>query len=131
MGRQQRAEEKFGLTQLGAVFALFFLVLHVILKREDLVFILIAMGFLAVALFARVLLKPLDRVWRGLGTLLGRVVSVILLSVFYFVMLVPLALLRRLFGKPGLALDSREKTQSFWIVRERSRAEAADLDHQF
>lgn len=42
--------------------------------------------------------------WQGLGHLLGRIVSPVVLSALYYLALTPLALLRRLFGADELLL---------------------------
>ncbi len=44
--------------------------------------------------------RPLLKILRGLGLVLGRINTVILLGVSYYVILLPLSLIRRLFTKP-------------------------------
>ena len=63
---------------------------------------------------------PLAIVWLGLTQMLGAVVSKILLSIVYIVLVVPVGVLRRLLGKDSLQLkqfkkgiDSAMKTRNY------------------
>ena len=53
---------------------------------------------------------PFAVVWLGLTTLLGEVVSKILLSVIYFVILFPVSIIRQMMGKDTLDLTSFKKS---------------------
>ena len=71
------------------------------------------------ALFARVApaaLAPLNRLWFGLGILLGKIVSPVVLGVIFFLVITPVSLVTRLFGRDALLLKKRE-VNSYWIDR--------------
>jgi hypothetical protein len=55
--------------------------------------------------------------WMSLGLSLGLVVSTILLTVFYYVAVTPLALIARAAGKDFLTRRLDRKATSYWIVR--------------
>jgi len=58
---------------------------------------------------------PFSILWFGLSNLLGSVVSRIILSMVYFIFVVPIGLLRRLLGKDSLILHKfkKDKTSVF------------------
>lgn len=75
------------------------------------VFFLLA-GFLAPAL-----LRPLNKLWFQLGLLMGRVVSPIVLGAIFFILLSPIAILMRVFGRDELKLKKRD-VSSYWVERQ-------------
>jgi hypothetical protein len=67
-------------------------------------------------LFAPARLAPLNRAWYHLGQLLGRIVSPLVLGIIFFVVLTPVAVVTRLFGRDELRLK-RNQSASYWIDR--------------
>lgn len=72
--------------------------------------------FAAVTLVAPQLLSPLNRIWYGLGLLLGKIVSPIVLGVIFFVLITPISLITRLFGRDELKMKKRS-VDSYWVDR--------------
>jgi len=54
-------------------------------------------------------LAPLNRAWFALSLFLGKVVSPIVLSAIFFILITPVALITRLFGRDALLLKKRHK----------------------
>jgi len=73
------------------------LVLHLMLGWQRLLPLALVVG-LAGALSARMAVL-IDRWWMGLAALLGRFMPVVVLTVVYVVVLLPFALLSRIFGQ--------------------------------
>lgn len=48
--------------------------------------------------------------WFKIGGVMGKINGTILLSIIYFLILLPTSMLKRLFSKPGIALRSPERT---------------------
>jgi hypothetical protein len=63
------------------------------------------------------LLAPLNRAWFGLSLFLGKVVSPIVLSIIFFVLIAPVALITRLFGRDALLLKKRQAS-TYWVDKE-------------
>jgi len=78
--------------------------------------LVVASLFLAATLFAPQMLAPLNRLWYGLGMLLGKVVNPIVLGIIFFVLISPVSLLTRLFGRDELKIKKR-RVESYWIDR--------------
>ena len=73
-------------------------------------------AFALATLLAPDLLTPLNKAWFHLGQLMGKVVSPVVLGVFFVVLITPAAVLSRLFGRDALRLK-RPKAASYWIDR--------------
>jgi hypothetical protein len=70
--------------------------------------------------------KPLAGLWFGLSHLLGTVMSKVVLTLVFFVVVTPIGLLRRLLGKDSLQLKRFKKGQdSVFLVR----AELVEKEH--
>jgi len=123
--------EKFDLSQFGLVFALFFLVLHFATKSGHTLFIYISIALLVVTLFFYRLLIPVNRLWRKLGDILGRIMGSVILGLVFYVLLTPVALLKRLFGKRSMDIDFSLDKTSFWVSRENKEVGGKDFEQQF
>ena len=69
-----------------------------------------------VAIITPGLLTPLNKAWMKLGDLMGKVVSPLVLGVIFFLLITPVALVTRLFGRDELRLK-KTKASSYWIDR--------------
>ena len=98
------------------VCALFSLVLFLVTGRAY--FIYITAGFLAVSVF----IQPLGRLiaigWLRIATAIGTFNSRVILSLFFFLFLTPLALLRRLFTRDPIDKDFAER-ETYWKTVDR------------
>ncbi|NOX36399.1 MAG: hypothetical protein GXO78_02590 [Calditrichaeota bacterium] len=61
------------------------------------------------------------RLWMTLALFLGWIVSRIILTLFYFAVLTPIAILARLKGKKFLQLERDPDAPSYWIKRDPDR----------
>lgn len=98
------------------VCALFSLVLFLITGR--MLFVYIAAGFLAVSVFIQPLGRLIATGWLKLATAIGTFNSKVILSLFFFVILTPLALLRRLFTRDPID-KSFEDRDTYWKTVDR------------
>jgi hypothetical protein len=69
--------------------------------------------FGGVGIFSGYLSRQIARVWMGLARLLGRISNALLLSVVYWFVVVPVALIRRLRKKDKLTHFDRAATSNF------------------
>ncbi len=74
-------------------------------------------AFLLVALAIPSILAPLNRLWLRFGLLLHRIVSPLVLGIMFFLVITPMGLLMRAFGKDLLRLRYDEAAASYWIDR--------------
>jgi hypothetical protein len=73
-------------------------------------------------------LGPVHRAWMGLAHLLSRVTTPIFMSVVYFVVITPVGLLKRLFGRNPM--KAALANGSYWVPRE-ADAMRGDMERQF
>lgn len=90
----------------------------------------IAILFALVSLLAHRWLTPLNKAWFVLGQLMGAIVSPIVLGIIFFLLLTPVALITRLFGRDELLLK-RSSAESYWIDRTPSGPEPDSFKNQF
>jgi large-conductance mechanosensitive channel len=74
----------------------------------------ISVVFLALALAAPRSLRKLKTGWLILGLLLGRIVNPIVLSIFFFLVVTPTAILMRLSGRDPLRLRRDPAATTYW-----------------
>jgi hypothetical protein len=78
----------------------------------------LASVFAAVAIFRPHILRPLNQAWLGLGRLLHRVMSPLIMGAVFFLCITPIAWIMRLRGKDVLSLSRRPDLSSYWIPRQ-------------
>ena len=78
--------------------------------------LVVAVLFAGVTLLAPQALTRLNRLWYDLGMLLGKITSPVVLGVIFFVLITPVALALRLFGRDYLKMRKRS-VESYWVDR--------------
>lgn len=68
------------------------------------IFVSLALVFLLITLIKSVVLLPLNKLWMGLGFLLGKIVSPIILGIIFLGLFTPIAILMRFRGRDELRL---------------------------
>jgi hypothetical protein len=84
----------------------------------------------AITLFAPQLLTQLNRLWYGLGLLLGRIVSPIVLGIIFFVLIAPISLITRMFGRDELKIKKRA-VDSYWVDRSPPGPQSESFKNQY
>lgn len=76
------------------------------------------------------LLTPLNRLWMAFGLLLGKIVSPLVLGLIFMVLITPVAVSTRLFGRDVLRMKKRN-VSSYWLERDPAGPEPASFQRQF
>jgi polyferredoxin len=77
-------------------------------------------------------LKYVYIVWMSLAIVLGYIVSTVLLTIFFFLVITPIGLIARLAGKDFLSLKLNRQAPTYWLAREgKSPKTPADYERQF
>ena len=90
--------------------------------------IIISVIFLILGLLNSKLLSPLNNLWIKFGEILGKVIAPIVMAVVYFLILTPISLLVRLFGKDLIGMKFSNTIKSYWIKRKKH---LGTMDKQF
>jgi hypothetical protein len=108
-----KLNRKFGYVVAGAL--LFIAAFQYVFKhKQDTIVFCIAIILLLFTLIKPVWLTPLRIVWDKIGHILGIINTYVLLTLFYVVILTPLSLVMRLFGKDILKLKYAPRQSSYW-----------------
>ncbi len=76
-------------------------------------------------------LKWIYIAWMTLAFTLGFVMSNVILTLFFFLLVTPIALLSRLFGQDFLARKLDKNAASYWIPHVKEEKTAASYERQF
>jgi len=82
--------------------------------------LVIALIFLFLGLTKPSVLKPLNTGWIKLGEILGKIIAPIVMLLIFFIVITPIGLMLRLFGKDILGLKFSEKVKTYWITRDKN-----------
>src|SRR4029453_10985494 len=70
--------------------------------------------------------------WMSLALVMGFIVSHVILTLFFFLVVTPVGLVARVFGKDFLRLKLDRNTSTYWIPRERPGPKSAhEYEQQF
>jgi hypothetical protein len=127
---EQSSERAFGLT-FAVVFLLIALYPLIFDEQPHLWAFGVSALFLLAGLFAAPLLRPLNKLWLKFGALLHMITSPIILGIMFFLVIMPIGLIMRLFGKDFLRLRLEPEAQTYWIKRDPPGPEKNSLDKQF
>ncbi|MGA8264863.1 MAG: SxtJ family membrane protein [Ignavibacteriaceae bacterium] len=78
-----------------------------------------------------VILGPLNKVWMTLAILMGWVMTRVILTILFFIVLTPLRFIAKIFGKEFLDLKIDKTRKSYWEIRERKEMKPLDYERQF
>jgi hypothetical protein len=95
------------------------------------VLMLLAILFLVIAMTYPLIFQPFARLWFGLSIMLGTVVSKIILTVLFFVLVLPTGLVRRVVGKDSMQIRSWKKGKGSVFRGREHRFAAKDLEHPY
>lgn len=119
------------LKQRDSCLALTLLLLLCFLFVHKTIFLYLAIGALLLGMIWPAAMKPFAWAWFGLAQVLGEFTSSILLSVVWFVLVLPVGLFRRLLGKDALHLrEWRKSDTSAFITRDHEYVRA-DLEKPY
>ena len=83
-------------------------------------FITVSVVFLILGLLNSKLLSPLNKSWIKLGEILGIIIAPIVMALVYFVILTPISIIVRVFGKDLLGLKFLKEKETYWIKRKKN-----------
>jgi hypothetical protein len=114
--KSQSSNRSFGLL----FFTVFIVVgLWPVTKGEtaNIYLILISLFFLIFGLINSKILSPFNKAWIKFGEILGLIIAPIIMALVYFIILTPISLIVRMFGKDLLGLKFLKKQDTYWIKR--------------
>ena len=127
--------EKTDLKKFGLSVGLVLLAISMLLfYYENLIYVYLSIisGILILAgLFFPKILFPIQKLWMGLSVILGFVMSRVIISLLFFLMITPLSIMAKMFKKDFLEKKIDRSKSSYWITRERKEYNQIDSERQF
>ncbi len=121
---------KFGIT-VGSVIAVIGIVLFYFEKSSAVYFAVIGgiLIFLGVV-FPR-LLKQLNKFWMGLAIVLGFIMTRIILTTLFYLVITPIGFIAKIFGKKFMILKYDTSAETYWEKRSIIQKKPIDYERQF
>ncbi len=91
----------------------------------------VAAVLVAIAFGKPAILAPLNRGWLKFGLLLHKIVNPLVLGLMFFLVITPIGLLMRLFGKHSIGAGPDPTATSYWVKREPPGPEPKTMRRQF
>lgn len=126
----EKSVKKTGIT-VGAVLILISFILWWLGKNSFVYFSLVGGVFIILSYIAIPLLRPFHKLWIGLSLVLGFVMSRIILTILFYLVVTPIGLLAKLVGKKFMPLGFDKTTETYWEKREKTVKEKIDYERQF
>ena len=115
----------------GVLFFIVFIIISIwpLLKSGDLRLwsLIIASIFLILGLLNSKILTPAKRIWIRFGELLGKIISPIVLSIIFFLLITPIGLLMKILRKDLLNIRFT-KDKTYWTKRNK---DLGPMNNQF
>ena len=104
----------------GIVFSIFFLLISVylLLNNNPIYYwsLFVSFIFLVLGLMNSKILSPLNLLWFKFGILLGKIVAPIIMGVIFFLVVTPISIILKIFGKDVLNLKFNNN-KTYWIEK--------------
>ena len=77
--------------------------------------------FLILGVLNSKFLNPLNKLWYKFGIFLGSIISPIVMGIVFFIVVTPIGLIMRFFGKDMLRINKNKLVSTYWINREKQK----------
>ena len=127
--------EKSDLRKFGITIGLILLIIAGFLfwKEKESFQILLTFGITSCILGIAIpfILKPIYWVWMIFATILGWIMTRVILSLLFYIIVTPIGLIPRFFGKQFLELQWDKSKESYWNFRTNEHLQNKNYEKQF
>ena len=121
--------KKFGFT-IGFILMMIGLFLFVREKYSFIYFFSIGLIFICLGIITPIALKTVYKIWMTFAIIIGWVMTRVILSVLFYLIISTIGIFARLVGKDFLNLKSKSN-ESYWNIRNKERELNQDYEKQF
>ena len=100
-------------------------------KESFQIFLYIAGSFIGFGLIIPIILKPIYIVWMTFAVVLGWFMTRVILSLLFYVIITPIGLVMRTFGKDFLDIKKQAVKGSYWNQRDSNLEKNQNYEKQF
>ena len=123
---------KFGISMAAAFLLLFWLVLPWIFSFERLPWpLVVAACFGGAGLIAPCALRPLYGPWMAFARIMGKVNATVLLTVLFFLVITPVALIMRVIDRDTMARTFDSESDSYRVEPHRDYSPSSNMDKPY
>lgn len=123
------------LREFGITLGVFFGLLGVLFwwrNKPSFLYLFIASGFFAFfGLLIPIVLKPIQKIWMAIALVMGSIMTRVILSVLFYLVITPIGIICRVLGKDILDLTIDKSRESYWIKREKSIINKVRYEKQY
>jgi len=127
--------EKSDLRKFGITVGIILLIIAGLLfwegKESFQLFLTVGVVLCVVGIAIPIILKPIYWIWMIFATILGWIMTRVILSLLFFIILTPIGLISRLFGKQFLELKYNKNLNTYWNYREIEQIKRENYEKQF
>ena len=127
--------EKSDLRNFGIIVGIILLIISGFLfwkeKESFQIFLAIGITLFLTAIVVPVVLKPVYWMWMIFGIILGWFMTRVILSLLFYIIITPIGLTSRLFGKQFLELRWDKSKESYWNFRTNEHLQNENYEKQF
>jgi len=91
----------------------------------------ISVAFVSSAFLLPKLLTPLNFIWFKFGVLLSKITTPVIMAAVFFLLVTPIAIVKRLKGQNALKLFYEAEKETYWILRKNAKGKSGDMERQF
>ena len=132
---REEETEWFSNFSLGITFASIFLITGILLiivgSFSGWLFLICSILFLIISLKTPIILTPLNLAWTKLGLILSKIFNPMILGVVFLLIITPIAIIRKIFGKSALHLKTKSNVESYWINRTPPGPKTGSMTRQY
>ena len=121
--------KNFGFT-IGFILLIIGVFLFVREKDSFIYFFSIGLIFIGLGIINPIVLKPAYKIWMTFAVIIGWVMTRVILSVLFYLIISTIGIFARLVGKDFLNLKSKNK-ESYWNIRNKEYELNQDYEKQF
>ena len=121
---------KFGLT-VGIVLAAIGTLLFYFEKSSAIYFTVIGVLLILLGILLPQLLKPINKVWMELAIVLGFIMTRVILTTLFYLVITPIGFLAKIFGKKFMNLKYDRSAKTYWEKRTSIQKKTIDYERQF
>jgi len=100
-------------------------------KESFEILLVIGSALLVLGLVIPIILKPIYWLWMILAVILGWIMTRVILSLLFYVVITPIGVFSRLFGSKFLDLKWDKSKDSYWNVRTQKQRNNEEYERQF
>lgn len=116
-------------TDTGMAFVLILLIIGLFTQNDF--YYKLSIPVLIIAMTFPMIYYPLAVIWLGFSQLLGAIVSKIVLTIIYIIVVLPMALFRKLLGKDSLQLSNFKKDKSSVMITRNHDFTSKDIENPY